>query len=204
MSPLRNWIRNALKTQIPSAGTIWSDTHPAAFETLTGVNHKDLLKKWFEVTNNEPDYNTKGTDPRFTTCSSFLPRFATQIRIAGHLPTRKHNVQLNKDFDIGLRAFELHTERGWTPAYLADAAGVGPQEGDFFQLGHGGMTDHVGIIAKVEGDLWTLVAGGAGGRGSKHDGVKRTPPQPRPGGLMGWLSVDVYFEGWNGVDVGDG
>ncbi|MCC7221487.1 MAG: hypothetical protein IT490_12255 [Candidatus Contendobacter sp.] len=203
MTPLRRWIKKTLITQIPT-GTIWSDTHPAAFAALTGVSHRDLLEKWFKVNEDKTlDYEQMGADPRFTTCSSFLPRFATQVRIAGHLPTKKHNLQLNKDFDIGLRGFELNREIGWTPAFLGDAVAGGPQEGDFFQLGHNGMTDHVGIIVQIQGNLWSLVAGGAGGRRSKHDGVKRTPLEPRPGGVLGWLDVDVYFSGWSGPDVGD-
>ena len=65
------------------------------------------------------------------------------------------------------------------------------------------MTDHVGIILEIQGDLWSLVAGGAGGRRSKHDGVKRTPLEAKPAGLLGWLDVDAYFACWSGPDVGD-
>src|SRR5262249_52321569 len=124
LSPLRRWIKKTLITQIP-VGTIWSDTNGAAFKTLTGVSHLDLLRKWFTVVKGTPNYNITGADPRFTTCSSFLPRFATQVRIAGGLPIKMHNSQLNKDFDIGLRGFELNVERGWTPAFLGDSVAGG-------------------------------------------------------------------------------
>lgn len=202
MTPVRNWIRKTLLEQVP-VGTIWSDTNAAAFTTLTGVTQDELLAKWFQIKDKKPDYKTTGSDPRFTTCSSFLPRFATQVRIAGHLAVKQHNSKLNRDSDIQLHGFALNTERGWTPAFLADGSKIGPQEGDFFQLGHAGMTDHVGIILAIQGNQWSLVAGGAGGRTSKHDGVKRTPLQPRPNDVMGWLNVDVYFQGWSGPDVGD-
>ena len=202
-TPLRKWIKNELISNIPM-GTIWSDTKPDAFVKLTGVSHKELLGKWFgtKTVNGADvvDFDTKGTDSRFTTCSSFLPRFATQVRIAGGMARKKHNFYTGKDDEIGLRGFQLHTERGWTPAFLGYANG-GPKEGDFFQLGHGGMTDHVGIIVKIKDEFWGKVAGGAGGRGSKHDGVKRSQLEPLGGGLMGWLDVDVYFEGWNGPDL---
>lgn len=204
-TPLRRWIKKTLIQSIPM-GTVWSDTNPDVFLKLTGVSQKDLLKKWFGVKKegdkDVTDFDAKGTDSRFTTCSSFLPRFATQVRVAGNLPTKKHNFYSGKEDDIGLRGFQLHTERGWTPAFLGYAVNGGPKEGDFFQLGHGGMTDHVGIIVQIKGELWGKVAGGAGGRGSKHDGVKRTPLEPTIG-VMGWLDVDVYFEGWNGPDLGD-
>src|SRR5690349_10714889 len=119
-TPLRRWIRKTLIESIPM-GTIWSDTKPDAFYKLTGLKHKDLLKKWFATTGEGDnivvtDYNKTGTDSRFTTCSSFLPRFATQVRQAGNLPTKKRNIFSGKDVDIGLRGFQLHTERGWTPA----------------------------------------------------------------------------------------
>ena len=209
MTPVRNWIKRTLMTQIP-IGTIWSNSNPQAFKELTGMTQDELLAKWFQMKPDDtpkhalqPDYKTVGADPKFTTCSSFLPRFATQVRIAGHLAVKKHNSQLNRDTDVQLHGFALNTERGWTPAFLGDATNGGPQEGDFFQLGHNGMTDHVGIIVKIKGKLWSLVAGGAGGRTSKHDGVKRTPLDPRPVNVMGWLDADVYFQGWRGDDVGD-
>jgi hypothetical protein len=205
-TPLRRWIRKTLIESV-SMGTIWSDTNPGAFYTLTGLKQTDLNKRWFETTGEGDNvkvtnWDGKGTDPTFTTCSSFLPRFATKIRQAGNLPTTKFNNFTGKNQDINLRGFQLHTERGWTPAFLGYAVNGGPKEGDFFQLGHGGMTDHVGIIVKIKGELWGKVAGGAGGRGSKHDGVKRTPLEPTMG-VMGWLDVDVYFEGWAGADPGD-
>ena len=40
-------------------------------------------------------------------------------------------------------------------------------------------------------------------RRSKHDGVKRSQLEPIGGGVMGWLDVDSYFEGWAGPDPGD-
>jgi hypothetical protein len=203
MTPVRNWIKHTLITQIP-IGTIWSNTDAKAFEKLTGVSQDDLMAKWFQKNKEgKTDYNTMGADPKFTTCSSFLPRFATQVRLAGHLPVKKHNSQLNRDTDVQLHGFALNTERGWTPGFLGDAVNGGPQEGDFFQLGQNGVTDHVGIIVKIKGKLWSLVAGGAGGRKSQHDGVKRTPLEPRPGYVMGWLDADVYFDGWTGPDLGD-
>ena len=206
-TPVRNWLRKKLIETIP-VGTIWSDKdtkekHP--FQDLTGMTHKGLLKKWYELDSDEKIIeNTFGTDPKFTTCSSFLPIMASKIRIAGGMPTTKHNNYTGKEDPIGLRGFQLHTERGWTPAFLGYAVNGGPKEGDFFQLvSKSGMTEHVGIILTIKGDLWSAVAGGAGGRGSRHDGVSRSILKPRPQNLMGWIDIDAYFQGWNGPDVGE-
>src|SRR5436305_275340 len=116
MTPVRNWIKNRLNSLIPS-GTIWSNVNPKAFKALTGVTHEDLMGDWFGTNKDGTiDYKTTGTDKRFTTCTSFLPRFATQVRYAGGLPVKKR--VLGKEFDIGLKPFLMFTERGWTPAFL--------------------------------------------------------------------------------------
>jgi hypothetical protein len=209
-TPIRNWIKKTLLENVP-VGTIWSDAKgDSRFERLTGMSQDGINAKWFKVDRDEKTkkitavhYDQKGDDPRFTTCSSFLPRFATTIRRAGGLPTRKKNWE-GKWQDIGLKGFQLHTERiGWIPAAVGYALYGGPKEGDFFQLGHGGTTEHVGIILGINGDTWSCVAGGAGGRGSKHDGVKRTPYQHRPHHIMGWIDVDIYFRGWSGPNYGE-
>ena len=184
LSPLRHWIVAELKRMIPIPGTtIWSDSKQDAayFTQLTGATQKSLEANW------------KIPGNRFTTCSSFLPIFATTIRRAGMLPLETVNKFGFKN-TIALHGFALNSEVGWVP-YSGSPAGAKP--GDFFQLGHGGWTDHVGVILEIEDGQWSLVAGGAGGPSSKHDGVKRTALQPIPGGLMGWLDVDVYFQGWS-------
>jgi hypothetical protein len=203
-TPVRNWIKKTLLENVP-VGTIWSDTRgDSRFERLTGQSQDALNKRWFGVgTDKKVNYNQSGSDPTFTTCSSFLPRFATSIRRAGGLPTQKFSIYSAKWVDIELRGFQLHKERGWIPAALGYALYGGPKEGDFFQLGHGGTTEHVGIILGIHGDTWSCVAGGAGGRNSRHDGVKRTPYQHKPHHIMGWIDVDVYFRGWNGVNYGN-
>ena len=204
LSPVRKWIKKTLITNIPPGTTIWSNTHGKEFELLTGVSHADLLSKWFQIkSDGTPLYDTKGTDPTFTTCTSFLPRFSTKVRLAGKLPIKYRDNRSGKDIDIGLKPFKMNAEVGWIPAFIADCAGGKPREGDFFMMGHNGQADHVGIIVTVKGDQWSVVAGGAGGRGTKHDGVKRSALGPRPGGVLGWLNVDHYFDGWNGPDVGD-
>jgi len=203
-TPVRNWIIDTLTKSIP-VGTFWSDQdtkekHP--FKDLTGMSHKDLLKKWFKITRVKKEeyihYNENGDDPKFTTCSSFLPIFASSVRNAGGIQ-KKRNYFTGLDEDYLLRGFQLNVERGWTPAFLGYAIQGGPKPGDFFQLFNKfGQTEHVGVILSIEGDMWSIVAGGGGGRGTKHDGVTRTPLQPRPTNLMGWLDVDIYFEGWHG------
>lgn len=182
LSPLRNWIVAELKRMIPIPTTIWSDskTDAAYFTQLTGATQKSLEAQW-------------KTGSKFTTCSSFLPVFATRIRSAGMLPLETVNKFGFKN-SVVLHGFALNSEVGWVP-YSGSPAGAKP--GDFFQLGHGGWTDHVGVILEIEDGQWSVVAGGAGGRSSNRDGVKRTTLQPVPGGLMGWLDVDVYFQGWS-------
>ena len=196
MNQLRTWITTTLKNQIAAGYTIWSDTHPGLFQRLTGVRQKDLEAYWYKLdAKGHPDKSTVGPKPGFTTCSSFLPVFAIRIREAGGLPTTKRNPFSGKVSDIIFRGFDLASERGWVSAPEGDAKG-GPQPGDFFQLANGGATVHVGVIVEIQGSLWGCVAGGAGGRTAMHDGVKRTLLQPRPGNVMGWINVDVYFEGW--------
>src|SRR5262245_6378941 len=113
-----------------------------------------------------------------------------------------------RTYDISFRPFEMMKEKGWTAASSDTQA----QEGDFFVLAYTegkrkGQLEHVGIVVKIDttdGEKWSCVAGGAGGRlGGQgvHDGVGRTPLQPRPGGVMGWVNVDLYFDGWAGPDV---
>jgi hypothetical protein len=202
---LREWIKQELNRQT-IVGTIWSDTDASKFEALTNVTHKTLLSKWFGYTEGKGDldYNKTGDDPRFTTCTSFLPNIATRIRRAGNLPTTKHNSYNNTNPDIKLRAFELNKEQGWVSASSPQALEKGPKEGDFFQLQYTsgkykGQTEHVGVIYQIggNGSMWSCVAGGAGGRSVKHDGVKRTDLLAKPAGIMGWLDVDEYFKGWD-------
>ena len=71
VSPLRKWICDTLKREIPNTG-IWSDTNEAQFIRMTGVSHTYLLKKWFKYTTGANgklvfDYNSVGPDPKFTT-----------------------------------------------------------------------------------------------------------------------------------------
>jgi hypothetical protein len=190
MTPVREWITKTLIREIPIGG-VWSDTNGSAFKTLTGVDQDYLNHRWFGFKGKNPDFETTGDDPRFTTCSSFLPRFVSRVCIAGKLPIKIFH------------GFALEKERGWTPAWLGDAVNGGPQEGDFFQLASGGMTEHVGVIVEIQGSNWSCVAGGAGGRKSKHDGVDRKPLQARPYNVMGWVDVDAYFDGWVAPEGGE-
>lgn len=209
-TPVRNWIKKTLIELVP-VGTIWSDAKgDKRFEILTGESQDSLNLRWFKAIKDPVtekvigfDYDQNGTDPTFTTCSSFLPRFATRVRQAGGLPTKIKDIN-GKSRDIGLKGFQLHKERiGWVPAALGYALYGGPKEGDFFQLGTKGTTEHVGIILGIQGETWSCVAGGAGGRRGKHDGVKRSPYHHRPHNLMGWIDVDVYFHGWSGPNYGE-
>ena len=182
MSALRNWIVDYLKNLLPSAPmTIWSDTNGVQFLQLTGVSQQDLMTKW----HGPKDPNTgqrpgTGAEPTFTTCTSFLPRFASTVASAGSLAGKQ------------LRPFKLNVEKG----FVANADGASPEPGDFFLLGTGGSADHVGVILEVDGSNWSTVAGGKGGNKSGHDGVGRSALEPMPGSLMGWLDVDTYFDGW--------
>ncbi len=192
MTPVREWIKSTLLGIFPNPGAVWSDINEEAFFNLTGLRHKDLLQKWFQFKEDgTPDYDTKGPDPKFTTCTSFLPRFATQVCRAGAIPEKM------------LRPFKMAIERGYSPAWLRDAVKGGPEEGDFFLTGHNEQLQHVGVIVQVEGSLWSVVGGGAGGRTSRRDGVKRTPLQSRPAGVLGYLNVDIFFEGWGGLNAGE-
>ncbi|HLJ49051.1 MAG TPA: hypothetical protein VKU01_23715 [Bryobacteraceae bacterium] len=191
LTPLRKWIKNTLLTRFPNPGTVWSDTDGKNFQYLTEITHDGLLSKWFlKDKDGKVDYTTTGPDPKFTTCTSFLPVFASRVAMAGKLPPTE------------LRPFKMPVTRGWAPAWLTDAAVGGPKEGDFFLITEQGEMKHVGIIAQIEGQLWSVVAGGQGGRSSRHDGVGRTPISARPTGVFGYLDVDSYFQGWAGPDVG--
>jgi len=196
ISPVRKWICDTLKNEIPYNG-IWSDKNESQFISMTGVSHTFLLKQWFKHkigTNGKPvfDYNSVGPYPKFTTCTSFLPIFTSRIiragRFQGTKPPSIHNwFQLQKNM-----------VPGWSPAWLAFAIGIGPKEGDFYQCGTESVSTHVGVIVEIRGNFWSVVGGGAGGRTSMHDGVKRSMLQPKPNNVFGWLDVDIYFDGWDG------
>jgi len=191
LTPVRKWIKKTLFTSFPTPSTVWSDTDEKNFQYLTAMSHNDLLTKWFKFDNKTGrwDYNATGPDPGFTTCTSFLPVFATRVSLAG------------KSSAPDLQPFKMPSMRGWSPAWLTDAAVGGPQEGDFFLIAEGGEFKHVGVIAQIEGQQWSVVAGGQGGRRSKHDGVGRSPVSIRPSGVFGYLDVDSYFQDWSGPDV---
>jgi len=181
MSALRNWIVTNLKNLLPSAPmTIWSDTNGSQFQQLTGLTQEELMTKWYGPKDSSGNRSGTGTDPTFTTCTSFLPRFASTVASAGGLAGKQ------------LRPFKLNTENGW----VANADGASPEAGDFFLLGTAVHLEHVGVILEVDGSNWSMVAGGAGGKRFQHDGVKRTALEPMPGAVMGWLDVDTYFSGW--------
>lgn len=195
-SPLRKWICTTLKNEIPFSG-VWSDQNENQFMSMTGVNHTRLLKKWFKHkigTDGKPvfDYNSVGPDPKFTTCTSFLPIFNSRILRAGRFQGQKPPPIRNW--------FQMQKNKvpGWSEAWLSFAIGIGPKEGDFYQCGTDTQSMHVGVIVEIRGDLWSVVGGGAGGRTSGHDGVKRSMLQRKPDNVFGWLDVDIYYDGWDG------
>src|SRR5262245_41403707 len=82
MTPVRKWIVKSLRTMLKPGVTLWSDTNGADFYTLTGLTQKELMQKWYGGTGENPDHAKTGFDPGFTTCTSFMPRFATRVRQA--------------------------------------------------------------------------------------------------------------------------
>jgi hypothetical protein len=194
MSPVRTWILNELTKHLPYPTTCWSDTQPQPFRALTGLTHEDLMVRW-----HGPFLNTAtgersgmGTLPTFTTCTSFLPIFASKVRRAGNLPMQKKNRFSGLMVDVLYHAFEQQTEPGWVPA----SSGKSPKPGDFFQCRTATTAYHVGVILEVSGNRWAKVIGGAGNKAMGHDGVTRTALEPHAGPVMGWVDVDVYFDGW--------
>lgn len=186
MSALRDWIVKNLNNLLPSAPmTIWSDTNGVQFKQLTGLSQEDLMVKWEGPKDPQTGLRVPpGTDPRFTTCTSFLPIFCSSVCSQGGLPAKN------------LGPFKMNTYKGW----VANAGGAKPAPGDFFLLGSPTYIEHTGVVLEVDGSNWSAVAGGAGGRGAGHDGVKRTALEPMPGNLMGWLDVDTYLDGWKSPD----
>jgi hypothetical protein len=195
MSPVRTWILNKLKKHLPCPTTCWSDTQPQPFHALTGLTHEDLMVRWhgpiLDAATGER--SGRGTLPTFTTYTSFLPFFASKVRRAGNLPLQKKNRFSGLTVDVLYHAFEQQTEPGWVPA----SSGRTPKPGDFFQCGTATAAYQVGVILEVSGDRWARVVGGAGGRALGRDGVTRTALEPHAGPVMGWVDVDVYFDGWD-------
>jgi len=113
MSALRNWIVTNLENLLPSAPmTIWSDTNGSQFQQLTGLTQEELMTKWYGPKDSSGNRSGTGTDPTFTTCTSFLPIFASKVCSAGGLAGKQ------------LRPFKLNTENGW----VANADGTAPIE----------------------------------------------------------------------------
>ena len=134
MSALRNWIVTNLKNLLPSAPmTIWSDTNGSQFQQLTGLTQEELMTKWYGPKDSSGNRSGTGTDPTFTTCTSFLPIFASKVCSAGGLAGKQ------------LRPFKLNTENGW----VANADGASPEAGDFFLLGTAVHLEHVGVILLI-------------------------------------------------------
>lgn len=194
MTYVRSWILADLKSLIPNAPqVIYSDVNPREFKELTGLTHNDLLTYWEGPIDPDTKLRTgKGTSPTFTTCTSFLPIYASRVRLAGGLPISEVNRFTGKSQAIGLKPFKMNQEKAW----VANNGTAVPQPGDFFLIGTVNDMKHVGIILNINGTMWEAVAGGAGGKRSKRDGVKRTAMEARPEPVLGWLDVDVYFNGW--------
>jgi hypothetical protein len=201
LTPVRAWIQSKLLKDFPNPGSVaWSDDRDAKsrFELFTGLTQDDLLRKWFQFVNGKPDFNTVGYAPSFTVCTSYLPRLASEVGQAGGLPKKS------------LRPVEFAANHGWTP-YVAGAED-GPKVGDFIILGvHHTVYwnkigydtfSHVAVIAQIDGPLWSVVAGGLGGRKSSppHDGVGRSELGIKPDGIIGYINADVYFENWSALE----
>jgi len=204
-TPVRDWILNRLNSQTKApvgtdTGFIWSDnaSDEPKFIILTGTTHVQLMAKWYAPfpKDQKPDHKTKGSDPNFTTCTSFLSIMNTKIREAGGLPKKYLDTMVMNT-----------TEK--THFVKADST-IAAKPGDFFLTKYTkntvpdehknwvGFSHHVGIIYEVspDGNMWSQVAGGSGGRNMEKDGVSRKPLQIKPEGLVGWLDIDLYYAGW--------
>lgn len=184
-------IVSKLKQYFPSPGTVWSDAKdPAPFAFLTGVTHRELLKKWFLFNElNQPDFKTVGPDPGFTTCTGFAPVLFSRVLQELRLPGRNFG------------SANMRVMPGWETMWMADFFG-GPRPGDFYMVTTGGSSDgefhHVAVIAEVQGGMWSVVGGGAGGRPYGHDGVSRSEVKVRPPEVAGCLNIDMYFRSLGG------
>lgn len=203
MSKVRDWIAWKIKESLPVAPMlVWSDTNAKQFTDLTATTHKELLDFWDGPIDEKTKLRAgpgKGPKPTLTTCTSFLPVFASFVRLAGGIVVQKHDYSLNKDVWVDpLRPFEMFKNKAWR-AYPKDGW---PKAGDFFALGALTNPHHVGVIMDIDTNAqkWTKVAGGAGGRLMGHDAVKRTDWEPIDHDFAGWLDVDVYFDGWVPAD----
>lgn len=154
MTPLRRWIKKTLIGEIPFGtitqgdstiicdGVVWSDTNPTKFRQLTEVTHKELLAKWYQLNpDGSPIDNTNGTDPSFTTCTSFLSCFSTRINNAGGInsgrvfrPFKMNGGPKWKDKKTGVIHPAYPPERGWVPVGSPEASAQPAQEGDFYLL----------------------------------------------------------------------
>lgn len=196
LTPVREWIINTLTIEMDVPGVYWSDQPPGAakFERLTGVSHRVLMEKWYGGT--VADLSKMGPDPSFTTCTGFLKLMNDRIHDAGGLKQRVLQSMKMDEYEKN--------------AFVTATSGKKATPGDFFltkftkntvSKGHEnwvGMAHHVGIILEVspDGSQWVKVAGGAGGRRMKRDGVSRSALELKPEGLAGWLDADIYFAGW--------
>lgn len=196
LTPVREYIVQLISGQVPSAGFYWSNEPAGAakFQQLTGVTHATLMEKWFSPP--PTDFSKTGYDPSFTTCTGFLTLTNNLVHDAGNLKRRV------------LQTMEMDKyEKG---NFVLPSSGKKAEPGDYFLTKYTrntvpakhknwvGMAHHVGVILEVsaDGSMWVLVAGGAGGRTLRKDGVSRSKLDIKPEGLAGWLNVDDYYQGW--------
>jgi hypothetical protein len=177
LSPVRLWVRQQLNDLIPTqGGSIRSDTNGALFQQWTGWTQAGLAAQW------EAE---KGGKAVTTSCNAFLGTLVNKIRTAGGLAIKTFH-----SFDL--------PKAGGTAWYWNPTPEKTPQPGDFFQIGtRGGMYKHVGVIVDINYIIWTTVEGGQGGPKSGFDAIKRKVGV-MPSGLMGWINIDEFFQGWSG------
>ena len=168
-SDLRVWLYDQLSALCSTDGKVVPDTDPR-FKTWTGMNHEDLVKHW-------------QSDPKYTTCVSFISLVNTRILDTSGLATKRpwfHSFGLNLCGANG---------NGW---HFWGEPDQWPERGDFFQTAIGGKTQHVGVFIEVFGGRCSMIAGG-GGTPGKSQSITRTGDIFPPPNLMGWLNIDEFY-----------
>lgn len=183
LSPLRTWVQEELRWLFLMHGNeIRSDKNGEAFRHWTGASHAWLQERW---TIERQDLVKGKMRAVTTTCNSFLNVVVAKIRDKGGLAHRPFS-----SFDL--------PKAGGGAFKWSGSAGL-PKPGDFYQVGtRGGMYKHVGIVMEMEGIVWTTAEAGQGGPSASFDAIKKKGPRVFDTGVMGWLDIDEYFNGWGG------
>jgi hypothetical protein len=167
MGDIRERAREILSV-VPPLGQQINSVGPTAslFTQLTGVSQDTLTKNLAQ-------------GGIMTTCNAFTGWFGNQL-----------------GSKLYLGRFDLDTylpKNGKGDAWIKSTPDTRPKYGDICRY----AKFHVGVSLDFEGDIWNHVDSGQGGKSVGYDVIKRKRDDTAytHAKLLGWVDIEVYFEG---------